>query len=213
MAMLLVGCSNYDEGNTLLIQQNTETLRDSLSISPMSSDTSFCVHATRSVGGSINVGIFSVRIATKKTGCLSGFGLCDFKWFPNSQEPSVPNGPFAPNDTAYSSMRPSARYAKSNVQKTPSGTYYTVLLLDRELPIGLAKDNAYLQVDDDIYWVNDSITRAEIMQSSFDSESLKIFENEVLTHKYFKINKGNIKYEPSLGTYGGYFIELEHEAE
>ena len=123
MAMFFVGCSNYEEANTLLIQQNTESLRGSLSISPMSSDTSFCIPATRSVGGSINVGIFSVRIATKKSGCVSGFGLCDFKWFPNSQEPSVPNGPFAPSDTAYSSVRPTARYAKSNVQKTSSGTY------------------------------------------------------------------------------------------
>ncbi len=31
ISMFLVGCSNYDEVNTILIQQNTEALRDSLS--------------------------------------------------------------------------------------------------------------------------------------------------------------------------------------
>ena len=37
----------------------------------------------------INIGIFSVRIARASKGCLSGFGFCDFKWFPKQHKKEV----------------------------------------------------------------------------------------------------------------------------
>lgn len=37
----------------------------------------------------VNIGIFSVRIARASKDCASGFGLCDFKWFPGNPNSEV----------------------------------------------------------------------------------------------------------------------------
>lgn len=204
-----IACSTQDE-NLDLFSSDQETLRDAISISPFTSD-SIGEATTRSGGngGTINVGIFSVKIATKSSGCKNHTGLCDFKWFP--KDPETPTfHPSFPQDTTSHPMKPLTRYAKSNVKKSPSGEFYTTLALNQQLPEGLLPEDAYLQIDDDIYWVNDSVTRSEIPLDD-NGDSIVVFKKEVLSHKYFKIEKGKIQYNPYIGRYGGYIVRIKSD--
>ena len=41
---------------------------------------------------------------------------------------------------------------------TLNSRYYIELLLDEEFPEGFDKNDACLMIDDDLYWINDSVT-------------------------------------------------------
>lgn len=201
-----IACSTQED-NLGLVSSDKETLRDAISFSPFTLD-SIGGGSTRS-GGSINIGILSVRIATKSSGCKYHTGLCDFKWFPKN--PKTPTfDPPVPLDTTSHPMKPLTRYARANVKKNSSGEYYSILALDKQLPEGLSPEDAYLQIDDDIYWVNDSVTRSEIPLDD-NGDSIDVFKNEVLSHKYFIIEKGKIEYNPHVGHYGGYIVRIKSD--
>lgn len=73
----------------------------------------------------INTGIFSVRIARASRGCLSGFGFCDFKWFPKKYDKNVEE------------LKENHLYDNSfRIQKDASGNKFVDLEL-AEKPVGL----------------------------------------------------------------------------
>lgn len=206
IASCWVSCSTNDVDNDTSMN-NVEVLRNSILISSYMGD-SISHFPMRVPGGgrTINIGILSVRIATKKSGCKTGFGLCDFKWFP--KDPKQPTfDPWTPRDTTNVPNRPLTRFANTNAWKGSNGSYYTLLLLDKPLPAGLSHKDAYLEIDEDLFWVNDSVTVSEIPLVG-TGEAFNVFKNEVLSHEYFMINKGNIEFDPSIGKYGGFIITI-----
>lgn len=150
--------------------------------------------------------LISARIARKSKECKSGFGLCDFKLFPKSS--SV---------VALNQVVDSDEYLFEVVLDENSNVYEADLLLARPLPEGTTAELSSLKIDDDIYWIKDDVTMAEVNEvvaASPDSEALIAeCQTGLFASKAYKVEVGPVEYNSALGENGGYQIKLLNKME
>lgn len=146
-------------------------------------------------------GILSARIARKSRGCNNGFGLCDFKLFPKSSSIAVLEHTLASDE-----------YLFEVVLDENSNTYEANMTLAKPLPEGVSTDVSSLRIDEDIYWIKDNTTMAEINEViavSSTPEAIAVECNaELFATEVYKVDAGTIKYNPTLGVNGGYQVKL-----
>lgn len=146
-------------------------------------------------------GLLSARIARKSKGCNHGFGLCDFKLFPKSCTVAVLEQAVAPDE-----------YLFEVVLDESTNTYEAKVLLAKPLPEGASAELSSLKIDEDIYWVKDDVTMAEINEvvvASPNSEALATeCQVELFATEAYKVEAGPILYDSALGGNGGYRIKL-----
>lgn len=142
--------------------------------------------------------LVSVKLARKKLDCKSGFGLCDFKFFPKNTTVKVAEKAIFPGE-----------YLVELKEDTLNSRYYMELLLDEEFPYGFDKNDACLIVDDDLYWVNDPVT-VQDMEDLLNSDKMYEEMNRRIEYLFEtgQIGAGNIPFIDSLGQHGGYVIEV-----
>lgn len=146
-------------------------------------------------------GIISAKIARKSRGCNSGFGLCDFKLFPKSSSVAVLEHALAPDEFLF-----------EVVLDENSNTYEANMLLAKPLPEGVSTEVSSLKIDEDIYWIKDNTTMAEINEViavSSSTEAIAVECNtELFATEVYKVDAGTIEYNPTLGVNGGYQVKL-----
>lgn len=127
-------------------------------------------------GGSVDILIFSFRIARKKYDCKKGFGICDFKWGWESMS------------SANNSIED--KYVVSSyLRSTPTGKYYVSLPIDQKLSTEEIQAMPELVVDE-------ILERIEMINSE---------KNQIT------IEKGNYKYNQSIGENGGFEVPVNLE--
>lgn len=145
--------------------------------------------------------LISARIARKSRGCNSGFGLCDFKLFPKSSSFAAIEHSLAPDDFLF-----------EVVLDEKSNTYEVNMPLAKPLPGGVSTEVSSLKIDEDIYWIKDNTTMAEINEVIAVSPTPEVTaiecNTELFATEVYKIDAGTIEYNPTLGVNGGYQVKL-----
>lgn len=150
--------------------------------------------------GNKTKGILSARIARKSKNCTKGFGLCDFKLFPKSTSITEIERTISPDEYLF------------EITLDEDSIYEVKLLLAQPLPENISPELASLKIDDDIYWIKDETTMAEINKIITESTNSNVLTIESQTGLFsataYKIEAEVIKYNPNLGENGGYSVKL-----
>lgn len=202
---MLAACSSEE---SQLVQKSSELLEDEFVsqvkfddlLSPTTRSNPTIPPSTKTKG------ILRARIARKSRGCNHGFGLCDFKLFPKSSSVVALEQAVAPDE-----------YLFEVVLDESSNTYEANLLLAKPLPVGTSVEMSSLKIDDDIYWVKDEVTMAEVNEvivASPNSEALVTeCQSELFAAEAYKIKAEAIEYNSTLGENGGYQVKLVDKIE
>lgn len=142
--------------------------------------------------------LVSVKLARKKLDCNRGFGLCDFKFLPKNISVSVAKQAVFDGE-----------YLVELKTDTLNSRYYIELLLDEEFPEGFDKNDACLMIDDDLYWINDSVT-IEDMNDWLNSDEMYAEMERRIDYLFEtgQIARGVVPFVDSLGQHGGYIIDV-----
>ena len=191
---MLVACSSEENQ---LVQNPSELLEDDFV-----SQVEFTTRTNPTMPPNKKTkGLISARIARKSKGCNRGFGLCDFKLFPKSSSVAALEQAVAPDE-----------YLFEVVLDESTNTYEANMLLAKPLPEGTTVEMSSLKIDDDIYWVKDDVTMAEVNEvvvASPNSEALATeCQVELFATETYKVEAGPILYDSALGDNGGYRIKL-----